>query len=624
MTDATTGAPPPPTAATVRVGGAAARALPDDLQARVLRAVVDSRTHLPAMVEITFRDDDADILDRTGITFGSRIEVWTDAGESGEPALVGAGEVTAVEGEYVDLSMITVVRAYDAGHRLQRRSRVRTFENATDSDIARRVAREAGLRVGRVEPTRTSHRHIGQLNQTDWDFLTWRCQEIGYEFGVAEDGFFFRPVAGARDTPIPLELQRDLWTFRPRVTAGNMAPEVELRAWDPLEARVVSTTVDTAAHTADLDGTTVSEAVRGAAGSCPPAPPPAGDPSRGPAATANGHIVTGTLPAVGAALGAATREAVQGPAGRLGGSFAEAQGIALGDPRLRAGAAVRVAGAPPLFSGTWTVAAAQHVFDALEGGYRTRLQLGSAEDRTLLGLTAGAAGASAPGPRAEGLMCGVVTDVNDPEDTGRVRVSLPWLDPSFVTDWAPVVQAGGGRRAGAMLLPDVDDQVLLGFELGDSRRPYVVGGVLSKASDYRPAGPAVEATGHTAEVVRRGIVSPSGNMLAFHDKMPPSPQQPPTASAIVLGTRDASLGLAIDQVAGTLTLTCRPRPPDSKAAAGRLHIDCGDGGTVEISAGQGGNVSIDGGASLSLRAQSSISIESTGTVAIKGSTIELN
>ncbi|MFF8018639.1 phage baseplate assembly protein V [Streptomyces sp. NPDC007929] len=629
---------PPAPSAQIRAGGTTARPLADDLEGLVLRAVVDSRRNAPTMIEVAFRDDKADVLDRAGIAFGGRIEVWCLPTGAAEPVLVGTGEVTAVEADCVDLSVITTVRAYDRGHRLQRGSRVRTFVNMTDADIAGSIAREAGLPVGRIEPTRTSHTHLGQMNQTDWEFLAWRCREIGYEFGVDEDGFFFRPGPGrAGGTPVALELQHNLRAFRPRVTGAALVPEAEMRVWDPLRARAVSTQADTTGPAGaagatpagvgltgvELTGVDVAETLAAVRGRSAPASPAPAASELGPAPTVGGHIVTGTAPATGGAITAASGEALHGPAQRLAGSLAEAQATVWGDPRLRAGTTVRVSGPPRPFAGTWAVNAARHVFDQLEGGYRTHLELGTPADRTLLALTA-PSGAAHEAPRVPGLVCGVVTDVNDPVGKGRVRVVLPWLAPDHETDWAPVVQAGGGRRAGALLLPEVGDQVLLGFELGDPRRPYVVGGVLGEASAYAPGGPAVEATGRTADVVRRGIVSPTGNMLAFHDKVPAGRGGPADVSTVVLGTGDGSLGLAVDQAAGTVTLTCRPAPPGSGAATGRIHIDCGDGGAVDISAGTGGQVTIDGGASLSLRARTSISIESFGTVAIKGSKIELN
>jgi hypothetical protein len=92
----------------------------------------------------------------------------------------------------------------------------------------------------------------------------------------------------------------------------------------------------------------------------------------------------------------------------------------------------------------------------------------------------------------------------------------------------------------------------------------------------------------------------------------------------VLGTGDGSLALAIDQTAGTVTLSCKPAPPGSNAAGGQITIQCGDAGVVNIASGAGGSVTIDGGDSLSLKAKTSIQIESNGQVAIKGTRITLN
>ena len=224
-----------------------------------------------------------------------------------------------------------------------------------------------------------------------------------------------------------------------------------------------------------------------------------------------------------------------------------------------------------------------------------------------------------------GLACAVVTNNNDETQKGRVKVALPWLSPDYESDWAPVAQFGAGKHSGAMFIPEVGDEVLIGFELGDPRRPYVLGGIVNNATTYDLGGPPVQATGLAGEVVRRGFVSAAGNRLVFHDEMPPGdPEAPPTASDMTLGTKDGNLCLAIDQTAGTITLTCKPAPPGSQAPMGQLTIQCGDAGTINIKTGPGGSVNIDGGGTLSLKAEESISIQSSGQVAIKGAQIMLN
>ena len=73
-----------------------------------------------------------------------------------------------------------------------------------------------------------------------------------------------------------------------------------------------------------------------------------------------------------------------------------------------------------------------------------------------------------------------VSDVNDPQNHGRVKLTFPWLSDNYVSDWARTVQPGAGKDRGAMVVPEVGDEVLAAFEQGDIRRPYVLGGLLQR------------------------------------------------------------------------------------------------------------------------------------------------
>jgi uncharacterized protein involved in type VI secretion and phage assembly len=76
-----------------------------------------------------------------------------------------------------------------------------------------------------------------------------------------------------------------------------------------------------------------------------------------------------------------------------------------------------------------------------------------------------------------GVHVGIVVDVHDPDQQGRVRVRLPWLvdDGGGYEAWARVATLMAGAGRGSWFIPDVDDEVLLAFEAGDPHRPYVVG-----------------------------------------------------------------------------------------------------------------------------------------------------
>jgi uncharacterized protein involved in type VI secretion and phage assembly len=79
-----------------------------------------------------------------------------------------------------------------------------------------------------------------------------------------------------------------------------------------------------------------------------------------------------------------------------------------------------------------------------------------------------------------GVFPALVTDIKDPDNQGRVKVSLPWARDTAggsYEAWARLATMMGGSNRGTWFVPDVNDEVLVGFEGGDPRRPYVLGGL---------------------------------------------------------------------------------------------------------------------------------------------------
>lgn len=84
------------------------------------------------------------------------------------------------------------------------------------------------------------------------------------------------------------------------------------------------------------------------------------------------------------------------------------------------------------------------------------------------------------GGRWYGVVPALVVDIKDPDNQGRVKVALPWSPDAKgarYEAWARLATMLGGNNRGSWFIPDVDDEVLLAFEHGDPRRPYVVGGL---------------------------------------------------------------------------------------------------------------------------------------------------
>jgi uncharacterized protein involved in type VI secretion and phage assembly len=90
------------------------------------------------------------------------------------------------------------------------------------------------------------------------------------------------------------------------------------------------------------------------------------------------------------------------------------------------------------------------------------------EDRSPFGL----------GGRFFGVYPAQVTSVTDPDGQARVKVALPWSPDSGGAKyeaWARLATMMAGGNRGSFFVPDVNDEVLVAFEAGDTRRPYVLG-----------------------------------------------------------------------------------------------------------------------------------------------------
>ena len=110
----------------------------------------------------------------------------------------------------------------------------------------------------------------------------------------------------------------------------------------------------------------------------------------------------------------------------------------------------------------------------------------------------------------QGVVIGVVDDLNDPDGLARIRVTFPHLagQPS---NWARLALPMAGPGRGTFFRPEKGDEVLIACEHGDLRQPYIIGSLWSKA-DQPPGG-----TGAASDNNIRVIVSRSGHRITLND-----------------------------------------------------------------------------------------------------------
>lgn len=392
-------------------------------------------------LQITYPQGDG--VDTMPFSIGAALEVKLGATDELVARSLFKGEVVTIEPEFGAGGCSVRVRAYDRAHRLLRSRHVRTFQDQTIGDIVADIVGKAGLSA-RCDVPGGPFEFVQQDNETDWDMIWRLADRAGLEF-IVDDSVAELRKPTAKD-PIELAWPDTLRSFSPRITGVQQVATATLRAQDPLANQVIETTVSTPNQIAQIGVTRRSVAD----------------------AFGESAVHVATEPVADAAEGKTLAQALLD---RLANGYVAAEGIAPGNPKIRAGTAIKVSGVGHSFSGTYRVAMSTHVLRS--GSYETHFA--NSIEHTMVGMVGGG---GAPGFGSQ-LVVGIVTNNNDPEGLGRVRVSYPALSDELEGAWARIARVSAGKERGLAMQPVVGEEVLVGFEHDDTRRPYVLGSLFN-------------------------------------------------------------------------------------------------------------------------------------------------
>jgi uncharacterized protein involved in type VI secretion and phage assembly len=205
--------------------------------------------------------------------------------------------------------------------------------------------------------------------------------------------------------------------------------------------------------------------------------------------------------------------------------------------------------------------------------------------------------------RVAGVVIGIVTNNKDPDGMGRVKVKFPWLSDSDESAWARVAAPMAGKERGFYFLPEVDDEVLVVFEHGDMRFPYVLG-ALWNGKEKPPA------TNDDGKNNVRLIKSRSGHTIQLTDE--------DDKEKIEIVDMSGKNKLVIDTAAKTITVTA---DKDIKLSApqGQITISAQ---TIVIEAQS--KLEIKSSGSVGLEAQATMDVKASGPMNIKGAVVNIN
>ena len=325
--------------------------LPEEATADLIRLSILDDVDAPGMFTVTIAAwDTAQMkpkwIDDALFREGNSVEIGFGYRDQTPPLL--SGEITGLEPEFSQARPPTLtVRGYDRRHRLMRSRKSRSFTNCKDSDIAGQIASDANLRP-RVEDSGVTLPYVLQHNQTDLEFLSARARRINFEVVVQDRDLLFRPRHTSDQAELTLYREVELLEFHPRLTTLGQVPQIEVRGWDPAQKSEI------------VGRASIGDEGRLMEGS-----------SSGPTMTRRAFD---TAASARVTAPVQTQDEADAMAKR---GFAEmalgyicADGVCIGEPRLRAGIVVKIDGIGSRFSGPYYVTSVEHSFRSTKG-YRT-------------------------------------------------------------------------------------------------------------------------------------------------------------------------------------------------------------------------------------------------------------
>lgn len=198
--------------------------------------------------------------------------------------------------------------------------------------------------------------------------------------------------------------------------------------------------------------------------------------------------------------------------------------------------------------------------------------------------------------RFYGVTVGVVTNNQDPDKLGRIKVKFPWLSDKDESYWARIVAPMAGKERGMYFLPEVDDEVLVAFEHGQVEFPYILG-ALWNGKDKPPG------TNDDGKNNQRLIKSRSGHTIVLDDTE--------SKETIIIRDKTGKNEIVIDSSRNAITikseqdLTIEAKSKMSlKSPNGDLSIECQ-------------NLKIQAQQNCEIKANSQCSMQSNAGMALK-------
>lgn len=293
-----------------------------------------------------------------------------------------------------------------------------------------------------------------------------------------------------------------------------------------------------------------------------------------------------------------------------------------GSSKVQTGKIIKLAGVGARFEGKVFVTGVIH--EIKDNNWTTECEFGMADEWFTQKNDITAPPASGFMPGVEGLQIGKVIKLNeDPLQENRIQVKLPVLQNENEGIWARLAQFYGTNASGSFFIPEIDDEVIIGYFNNDPTQPVILGSLYS--SKIKPPYAL------TSDNFKKAIVSKEKLTLEFDDEKKIITIKTPGANSIVISDDAKSITIA-DQNKNKICLSDSGILIDSGKditlkAKGKITLDATDAVSIGSKADvttKGNNVNITANMGATVKGNATAEFSASGNTTIKGAMVMIN
>ncbi len=471
------------------------------------------------------------------------------------------------------------------------------YVDQTDSDVIQALIGAHGLGAD-VQSTSLQHAALVQHFSTDWDFMLARAEANGL-LVIAEDGTVSaKPPQTSAAAVLKVAYGVDLMDFQADIDARTQLSAAQGFSWDPKTQAVVqgtSASPPSLQSQGDLDAATLAKVI----------------------GLSSFRLQSGA-PFEKEAL-KAWAEAQQLKAGlaRIRGRM-----TFQGSAKAKVGGLIELEGVGSRFSGQVFVCGLVH--EIADGNWTTQAEFGMSPQWLTAQPDVAAPPAAGLLPPVPGLQVGVVMKLDaSPDGEPKIQVKVPVLEATTEGVWARVAKLYASESFGAFFLPEVGDEVLLGYFNADPSHPVVLGSLYS--SKRKPP----YELGASNDI--KAIVTRCKHRIEFDEKDKIITITTPAENKVVISDKDKSILLS-DQNGNTVKLdpggialdspkdiTCTAKGGITLDAVGAVNITS----KADVKA-QGLNVNCQAQVGFVAKGTASAELSASGQTTVQGAMVMIN